>query len=109
MQTIRKKRCKQYFVTGVLLLSLSANIIKGMANGQPRGVVPMLIYATATVSSAFINALLVPYVKYLFNKPQIIIRSSKDNSEKINQEMVFSDEVELKLTGFSAIAKKIKK
>jgi len=50
------------------------------------------------------------YTKYLLQTqpPRIIIRSSKENSANLNQEMVFSDEVQLKLDDFLALTKKIK-
>ena len=118
MKKIRKKRCKQYFFVGVLLLSLSANVVKG-ANGEniiasygkiiQQQVIGNLIGVCLNV---FVTPVLTEYTKYWFKRPNIIIRSSKyakiwGKSEKLNQEMIFSDEVKLQLHDFSAITKKI--
>jgi len=139
MQTIRKKKCKQYFFSGVLLLSLSGNIAKGASGkielgfGYLKGGAVAWNISDARITHvlnvlsginysfrfwrvgnfikaafpAITDAIVKPYVEHLFRqKPQIIIRSSKDNTEKLSQEMVFSKEVKSKLDDFFSIAKK---
>jgi len=129
MQKIQKKGWKQYFFAGVLLLSLSANIVKGADEGvgdgnlersmweQQRSVWKQQIIISLT--TCLLNTFVVPVIKEyageflqdkfrsLVRRDKIIIRSSKDNSEKPDQEMIFSGEVKLKLDDFVAITKKI--
>jgi len=116
MQVVRKKKCRQYFFAGILLLSLPANTITGSLSdaGQQKAAeiqaFGFIVQATGLILSPIVDAVshifLIPYIKSFF-KPQIIICSSRDNSKKPNQEMVFSDEVKLKLDGFSDMAKKV--
>ena len=116
MQTIRRKGYKQYFVAGVLLLSLSANIIKcvdqltdaALVKAAEAHAQKLLIGKLAKVVMAPFFAQMIPYyIGHWFEKrPQMVIRSSKDNRAKPNQEMIFSDEVESKLDDFFVIAKK---
>jgi len=121
-----KKNVSSIFFAGVLLLSLSANLVMRASENVVNVINDQIdlereklafdkgkFYTSLvlTMASPFIiqalNQVLIERIKDWYRKPKIIIRSSKDNSEKLDQKMVFSDELRLKLDGLVAITKKI--